>query len=110
MKKGIIFCLVMGLGMLVLAVQGQASSPDEWIKYEKEVVGKCIKACGLKNARAVGGLVMFGDEVGFDAVMIRGTYPQPHMKNAVGHALCLFDKAKGRAQCAEANEWFKTGK
>ena len=90
---------------------GEASSPDEWEKYEKEVAAKCIKACGLSKARVIGSIVLFDDKrVGFDAVMIRGRYPQPHMKNAEGYALCLFNKKTRQAECSEANEWFSPGK
>ncbi|MFZ5776172.1 MAG: hypothetical protein ACOY3Z_11875 [Thermodesulfobacteriota bacterium] len=83
-----------------------ASSPDEWVRHEKEMAAKCIKASGLKEARIVGENVLFGDEVGYHAAMVRGRYPQPHMENAVGHVLCLFNIKTREAQCGEANQWF----
>lgn len=98
------------LGVLMAATTAQASSPDEWEKYHKEVSAKCMKACGLKAARVLGDIVLFDDErVGLDAVLITGRYPQPQMNNAQGHALCLFNKKTRKAECSEANEWFEKG-
>jgi hypothetical protein len=108
MKKGLFFCLIIGL--LMITATGEASSPDEWVKYEKEVASACTRASGLKKAEVMGGIIFFGDDIGFDAVMVRGRYPQPHMKNAEGHALCMFNKKTRKAQCSEANEWFNPGK
>jgi hypothetical protein len=108
MTKRLFICLMLGLFMA--AATGEASSPDEWEKHQKEVAATCAKASGLKNARTMGEAVQFGDDIGFDAVMIRGRYPQPHMKNAVGHALCLFDRKTRRAECSETTQWFSPGR
>jgi hypothetical protein len=43
------------LGVLMVAATAQASSPDEWEKYQKEVSAACVKACGLKAALDGGG-------------------------------------------------------
>jgi hypothetical protein len=101
-------CLMVGLLMVVAT--GEASSPGEWEKHQKEVVATCTKASGLKGARVIGDIVSFGDDIGLDAVMVRGRYPQPHMENAEGHALCLFNRQTRQAQCNEANQWFDPGK
>ena len=108
MKKRLFICLT--LGLIMAAATGEASSPDEWEKHQKEVAATCAKASGLKNARTIGEPVLFGDDIGVDAVMIRGRYPQPNMKNATGHALCLFDRKTRQAQCSEANQWFNPGR
>jgi len=107
MERKWLFYLILGLFIASTTGIGEASSPDEWVKYEKEVASKCVKACGLKKAQVVGDIVFFDDErVGFDAVMIRGRYSQPQMKNAEGYALCLFNKRTRQAECNEANQWF----
>ena|SRR5882672_2186361 len=69
-----------------------ATSPDAWAAYYKEVTSLCIKASGLRNARPAGDPVDFEDRVGYTAMVIRGDYPQPHMKNQHGRVLCLFEK------------------
>lgn len=111
MKARIILCSVflvfLGLGSVM------ASSPDEWVKHYKEVSTKCIKVSGFKNARTLGDPVQFDDTVGYDAVIVRGRYPQPQMNNAEGYALCLFNVKTRQAQCTEINNWFNpanTGK
>jgi len=99
------------LGMLVVVAAGEASSADEWEAYQREVESKCAKACGMKKAKVMGEMVLFDDaQVGFDAVMIRGRYPQPQMKNAEGYGLCLFNKKTRQAECGEADQWFQTGR
>jgi hypothetical protein len=108
MRRTLFICLI--LGLFAAVAEGEASSPDEWVKYQKEVAVTCTKASGLKSARVVGEFVSFGDDIGYDAVMIRGRYPQPHMKNVEGYALCLFNRKTRQAQCSEANQWFNPGR
>jgi hypothetical protein len=109
MKRRLFFCLMLA-ALLITAATGEASSPDEWEKHQKEAAAKCAKASELKKAQVVGEIVSFGDDIGFDAVMIRGRYLEPHMKNAEGYALCLFNRTTRKAQCTEANQWFNPGK
>jgi hypothetical protein len=72
MKRRLFFCLMAGLLMAVAT--GEAGSPGEWEKHQKEVAAACTKASGLKGARVIGDIVSFGDDIGLDAVMIRGRY------------------------------------
>jgi hypothetical protein len=46
-------------------------------------------------------LVLFDDAVGYDALVVSGTYPQPHMKNQPGKMLCLFNKKTRKASVSE---------
>ncbi len=78
-----------------------ASSPDAWSDYEKEVTAACFEASGFKDAEAHTKLIMFGDDVGRDALIVEGIYPQPHMNGAKGEMLCLFDKATRKAAVSE---------
>lgn len=81
-----------------------ASSPDAWEEHGKEVVSECAKASGLANPKLVGEVVEYGDDVGFSAALIAGNYPQPHMDNAPGRSLCLFDRRSRKAHASSADE------
>lgn len=80
-----------------------ASSPEAWLAHEKEVTSRCMKASGLRNAKPAGDIIDFDDRVGFTALLIIGTYPQPHMNNRKGHSLCLFDRRTRMPYVSEAN-------
>jgi hypothetical protein len=69
-----------------------ASSDDAWQSYYEEVNAACLKNSGLREAKPVSNIVSFDDNVGYDALVIKGYYPQPHMKNARARVLCLFNK------------------
>jgi hypothetical protein len=72
MKRRLFFCPM--VGWLMAVATGEASSSGEWEKHQKEVAATCAKASGLKEARVIGDIVSFGDDIGLDAVMIRGRY------------------------------------
>ena len=95
MNKYIQVATVILLGMTTTNVQ--ASSEKSWSKHNREVMQSCLKASGFKNAEAAGDIKIFGDDVGYDALMVRGIYPQAHMKKASGKALCLFNKRTRKA-------------
>jgi hypothetical protein len=42
-----------------------------------------------------------GDDVGYDGLMIKGRYPQPHMKNKATQILCLFNRKTRKASIGE---------
>lgn len=85
-------------------VPASVSSADAWAAHEAEVVSKCAAASGLKDAKRVGDLIEYDDSVGLTAAMIAGSYPQPHMRNAPGRSLCLFDKRSRTAHAAPADD------
>lgn len=78
-----------------------ASSPEAWSDYEKEVAAACFAATGFKDAEAHTKLIVFGDDIGRDALIVEGIYPQAHMNGAKGKMLCLFDKATRKAAVSE---------
>ncbi len=88
---------------LTAASQASASSNDAWKALDKAVVDSCIKASQLKEVRAVG-KAGFDDSVGYEALMLRGRYPQPHMKNQPGAELCLFNRHSKKAKVSEWDE------
>jgi len=79
---------------ITLGVGGNAhsSAPEAWAAHYDEVAASCVKASGLRDARAAGDFVDFDDRVGYTALVVEGYYPPPHMKNRMGRILCLFDK------------------
>ena len=96
---------ILVIGRLFLtALTTKASSPDAWKKHYQEVTDSCLKVSGLRNAKAVGQIVGFGDNVGYDALLVGGNYPQPHMNNQVGQVLCLFNRRTRQAHTQEAND------
>lgn len=64
----------------LLACQAQASSPDAWATFDKQVRASCIKASQLKNVKVQGNAAQFDDRVGYSALLLQGQYPQKHMK------------------------------
>ncbi|NJR49814.1 MAG: hypothetical protein HC780_09870 [Leptolyngbyaceae cyanobacterium CSU_1_3] len=97
-----LFALIVG-GLLVTGITAEASSPDAWRQHSQEVTNRCIKVSGLRNAQPAGQIVSFGDNAGYDALLVRGNYPQPTMNNQVGQFLCLFDRRTRQAYTSEAN-------
>jgi hypothetical protein len=96
--KASIFLL---LGSAALAGQASAASPDAWEALDKAVIDSCMQASQLKEVRAVG-KAGFDDSVGYEALMLRGRYPQPHMKNQPGAELCVYNR---RSKKATVSEW-----
>lgn len=92
--------LIVLVASAVLASQAQASSPDAWKALEKTVIDSCFKASQLKEVRAVG-KAGFDDRIGYETLMLRGRYPQPHMKNQPGAELCLFNRQTKKATVSE---------
>ncbi len=97
-KQPITYLLVGSTILLSIPSVAMASSPEAWRQHFKEVVASCIKKSNLSKAKPDGRIVLFGDDVGYDALIIKGHYPQPHMKNATGKELCLFNRKTRKAE------------
>lgn len=93
--------------LLFVGCQARASSPDAWEQHYQEVKARCLKVSGLRNPQPVGDIITFPDKVGYDALLVRGRYPQPHMNNQVGQSLCLFNRRTREAYTSEANQLVK---
>jgi len=83
----------------------KASSPEAWKEHRKEVISSCIQASGLRNTKATGKIISFGDNVGYDALLIEGNYPQPN--NQSGKMLCLFNRGNRKVNVSPADEMIK---
>jgi hypothetical protein len=108
-KSWVISLLVSGLATLLIAnilpnTIAKASSPDAIRQHQKEVIERCLQVSGLQKPQPVGSIVTFGDDVGYDVLMVRGHYPQPHMNNQIGKSLCLFNRATRQAQSSDASQ------
>lgn len=93
--------------VLILAGAGgaTASSPGAWTAVEREAARACAAASGLRDPVVADSTVRFDDTLGVDARLVRGTWPQPHMKGAQALMLCLYDRRARRAQVQDAEPW-----
>lgn len=90
---------VVGVFLMGLSINFvKASSPEEWTKHRQEVAASCIRASGLRNAKATGKIIMFGDDVGYDALLIKGNDPKAQKM------LCLFNRSTRKANVSPADE------
>lgn len=97
--------------LLTLVAPGaEASSPQAWRAYDQEVRQACLKASGLSRPRVLGDrvdvpvadLAPNGTTLLISALLLEGSYPQPHMRGQTGRELCLFEQRTRRATVAEA--------
>lgn len=80
----------------------QASSPEAWAAFDKQLLASCTKASQLKQAKPVGQAAQFDDRVGYVALLLEGQYPQKHMQGQTGTELCLYNK---QGKTAYVTEW-----
>ena len=64
MTKLFIFSIII---LLLVNVSGYASSPEAWTEHDRKVIEMCIKASGLREAKAEGDIMLFPEEVGYSA-------------------------------------------
>lgn len=108
-KVWIFLLLIGGLGVLLLSktlphFTANASTPDAVRQHQQEVTNRCLQISGLRNPQSIGNIIIFGDDIGYDALMVRGNYPQPHMNNQVGQVLCLFNRGTRQAYVSDASQ------
>ncbi len=87
----------------VTAFNAAASSEAAWASGDKALQAACLKASGLKGAKAVGSIIHYGDDVGYSALLISGRYPQAFMHNKPGKELCLYQRATKKAVTQDAD-------
>jgi hypothetical protein len=79
-----------------------ASSPQAWSAYDRQVRSACVAASALAAVRVKGQRVDLPG-LGLSALLLEGTYPQPHMRGQKGVELCLVEQRSGRASVVEAD-------
>ena len=87
------------------------SSPQAWASYGQEVQRACLSASRLRQPRPA------GDRLDLPApattapsspgllsvLLLRGTYPQPHMAGRSGLELCVYDASRRQARIGDAD-------
>ena len=89
------------VALAACATHASASTPEAWSALDKAMIDSCLKASQLKNAKPAGASAMFDDSVGYSALLLKGRYPQPHMKNRAGTELCLYQRQSKKATVTE---------
>jgi hypothetical protein len=87
-----------------LAAPAHASTDAAWAASTKAGRAACIAAANLARP-TVSAPLNFSDQVGRDAMLVRGRYKQRFMKNAPGTMLCLYDRRTHRAETVDAKGW-----
>lgn len=96
--------LLLALGS-ALCDPARASSPQAWQIYGAEVVKACTAASSLRDVRPAGERLDLHQDSGAltSALLLVGTYRQPHMAGRSGLELCLYDSRTRQARVAEAD-------
>lgn len=89
--------ILIAAAVAIAATPASASSPEAWAELFKRAQTACVKASDLKKPKA-GTAVDFSDKV---LVVVDGTWPQAHMKNAPARFACLYDKQSRKAEVNE---------
>lgn len=82
------------------ATAAQASSLAAIAGLDRATARACRSVSGLNGAK-VENAVRFSDTFAIDARIVRGTWPQPHMRSAKATMLCLYDRRAHRAEAQE---------
>lgn len=104
MSSRLLILVCLAIGGAGLTTAARASSPGAWASLTAEVTSACKAVSQLKSPRPSGALVSYDDTVGWTALVLKGRYPQPHMKNRAGRELCLFDRKTRQAHVVEADQ------
>ena len=96
--------LIAGIVLVAAAGPASASTGAAWAASSKAGRAACIAAANFARP-SVSAPLSFSDQVGRDAILVRGMYKQRFMKNAWGTMLCLYDRRTHRAEVAEAKGW-----
>lgn len=102
--------LALLVGACLISTQALASSPDAWAQHDADVKAACIKASGLKNAKPLGDIVLFEDNVG-SALLLEGTVPSKNNKAQRERKLCLYERTGDhKVHITNADTLIKTSK
>lgn len=96
--------LIAGTALAAVAGPVLGSTDAAWAASNRAGKAACIAAANLARP-SVSAPLNFSDQVGRDAMLVRGMYKQRFMKNAWGTMLCLYDRRTHRAEVADAKGW-----
>ena len=105
MLRLLMLMLMLMLMLVLIAAPAVAATPEAIEKGLTEARAACRKASDFKNAAVMGKPVMFSDASAQTAVLVTGIWRPPHMNNARGTMLCLYDRRTGKAEAQEARDW-----
>jgi heat shock protein HslJ len=94
---------IVAIATALLAAPTIAATPDSYARLDKASEAACLAAAKLNGAKA-GPPVRFSDRTGWDARVIEGSWPQPHMKGAKARMLCLYNRKNKRVEVQELVE------
>jgi hypothetical protein len=100
---------LLALAVMAAAVPAWAASPQAWNAYGLQVQKSCLAASGLRNPRPAGERVDLpgpGDALS-SALLVEGSYPQPHMAGRRGLELCLYDARSKQAKVGDADRMIR---
>ena len=92
------------VGVLLFAGPAAASTDAAWAASARAGRAACAAAANFARP-TISAPLNFSDQVGRDAMLVRGMYKQRFMKNAWGTMLCLYDRRTHRAEVVEAKGW-----
>ena len=88
----------------LIAAPATASTEAAWKASARHGREACVAAAHLLRP-TISAAVGFSDRTGYDAMLVRGTYPQKFMKGAKGTMLCLYNRRSHHAETVEAKGW-----
>ena len=103
---------LLGLALSITIPTAWASSPQAWNAYGQQVLKACLAASGLRNPKPAGERVDLPGRADAlsSALLLEGTYPQPHMAGRRGLELCLYDARSRQARVAEADRLVRSSR
>lgn len=94
-------CVFVASAVLVFTTTTVLASSDEaWKALDKASAKSCIAAAGFLNGK-ISPATRFSDGVGYDTLIVSGTFPQKHMKGAKGQMLCLYNRKTKQVEVQE---------
>ncbi|WP_198651827.1 hypothetical protein [Salinicola sp. RZ23] len=90
--------------LALTALPARASSPAAWEDQTRDVIAQCTDASQFTDAEPAGAPVLFDDEAGTTALLLKGHYPQQHMNGRAGQELCLYLRASQEVFIAPADK------
>ncbi|WIX33403.1 hypothetical protein QO259_01725 [Salinicola sp. JS01] len=90
--------------LALTSLSAQASSPASWEDQTRDVIAQCTDASQFSDAEPAGAPVLFDDEAGTTALLLKGHYPQQHMNGREGQELCLYLRASQEVFIAPADK------
>lgn len=90
-----------------IASSAMASTPSSWQANDRAAAAACIRASQFRAATATSAnnRARFGDDLGYDALLVTGSYPQEHMRGESGTVLCLWERGARKAHVSEVKGW-----